>query len=152
MVNNILAYAQAESGAPDVGLNFLERLYTTLEDAELKRALAHRIHDFRNTYNLGEEWEFVDSFGEVIFKSNNPQEAVLAVVKGIVPLDSTCRRNAIGEYTPLETTFAPIFPEVAALFNPPKQRWTPGFLTLLAFLLLGIIIAWFLPYILQALR
>jgi len=150
MVNNILAYAQAESGSPEIGLNFLERLYTTLEDAELKHALAHRIHDFRNTYNLGEEWEFANSFGEVIFKSNNPQEAVRAVVKGMVPLDSNCRRNAIGEFTPIEASFAPSYPEVAALFNPQKQQWSPGFLTLLAFLILGIVVAWFLPYILQA--
>ena len=144
-VNTLLAHAQAENGDTKMGLRFMERLYALTTDDRAKQALIQRIHDFRSKYNLGDLWEFADSYGEVVFKSSDPAEVVRAVVNGAVPLEATCRRNSVGEFTPLETTLAPIFPEVAALFKPKKQQWSPGFLILVFLLLLSILMALFLP-------
>ena len=148
-VVNMLAHAQAKAGNPEMGLNFLERLYETLGEMEAKRGLAQRISDFRFKYDLGDLWELADNYGGVIFKSTDPDEVVRALVKGVVPLDSTCRRNAVGEFTPIETTLAPLFPELTALFKRKSQRWSLGLLALAILLILGIIIALFLPGILR---
>lgn len=148
-VTNMLVKAQAKSGKPDIGLHFLERLYASQKEMEAKRGLAQRIHDFRMEYELGDLWEFADSYGDIIFKSTNPEEVVRAIAKGIVPLECTCRLNAIGEFAPIETTLAPLYPEVAALFTPKTQQWNSAFLALLILLILGIVLALLLPGILR---
>lgn len=145
VVNTLLAHAQAENGDTQTGLRFMERLYASVEDDRAKQALAQRIHDFRSKYNLGDLWEFADSYDEVIFKANNPAEVVRAIANGSVPLEATCRHNSIGDFTPIETTLSPLFPEVAALFKPAKRQWDPVFLVLLFLLLLGLLLAIVLP-------
>jgi len=148
-VANMLAHAQAKTGNPEMGLSSLERLYETLGEMEEKRGLAQRIHDFRFKYDLGDLWELADQYGGVIFKSTDPDEVARAIVKGVIPLESTCRRNAVGEFKPIETTLAPLFPEVTALFKRKSRRWSPGLLALIILLILGIIFALLLPGILR---
>jgi tetratricopeptide (TPR) repeat protein len=148
-VINILAHAYAESGNPEEGLEALEHLYTLLHDVEAKRALLQRIDEFRMAYDLGELWEFADSYGEIIFKSYSGRESVRAIMKGVIPLDTTCRHNGLGDFSPLATSFAPLFPEVAALIKSKTQKqWTPGFIALLVILVLGILLTVLLPVIL----
>ncbi len=148
-VTNMLAHAHAESGDPETGLQYLERMYDSLVDINEKRGLAQRIHDFRKEYNLGDLWEIADSYGDIIFRSTNTEDMVHAVVKGTVPRDSKCRNNGVGEFTPIETALAPLFPEIAALFKPKNQLLSPGFLLILGLMMLAIIAALFLPGILH---
>ena len=153
VVTNLLAQAQAETGDPEMGLRFLERLYASTLDVEAKQALAQRIHGFRSKYGLGEVWEFADAYGDVIFESHNSSEAVRAILNGVVPLDAGCRRNHVGNFEPVETTLAPLYPEVAALYKPQQtQQSSPVFILIMAFLILGIIVAWFLPSLLRMMQ
>ncbi len=152
LVTKVLAYAQAENGDPEMGLRFMERLYAATMEVEAKQAVAQRIYEFRHKYNLGDVWEFADEHGDVIFEASAPEEIIRALRNGAVPLNCECRRNHVGQFEPIETALAPVLPEVANLYGIQQSQWTPGFLVLVFFLLLGIIVAWYLPDILQMLQ
>ena len=150
-VTNILARAQAETGDPEMGLRFMERLYAATQDVEAKQAVAQRIHEFRRKYELGDLWEFMDSHGDVAFEASESQEIIRALKSGAIPPDAECRRNRVGGFEPMESALAPAFPEVAAFFKKQQSQWNPGFLVLILLLLIGILIALFFPELLRQL-
>jgi tetratricopeptide (TPR) repeat protein len=120
-VINTLAHAMAENGEAGQGLRFLERLYSGDLPAEARMAVARRIVDYRNEYDLGHVWEFADSYGEVLFESGDPREIVKAITSKTVPLDARCRKDHVGEWRAIEPALGPDHPEIAALYQKGKK-------------------------------
>lgn len=147
-----LAQALACNDDPAMGLRYLERLHEATQSIDARQALAQRIHSFRSKYGLGDVWEFGDAYGEVLFESSEPAEIYRALVKGGISLDSQCRRNHVGNWGPIHGELAAVYPDVAALFKTEKPKSNTAFIITLIILCLGIVIAIFLPEIIEFFR
>ncbi len=148
-VTFILAQALAENNDSGMGLRFLDRLYAGTTDQEARHALEQRVNSFRAKYGLGDIWEFADESGEVLFETTESSEIVKAVANGVIPRTAMCRRNHVGAWTPLEESAAGMMPEVSALFKEPMKKWHPGYILLLVFLVLSILVVVFFPRIMS---
>jgi tetratricopeptide (TPR) repeat protein len=121
-VIHTLALALAASGQAEQGLRFLERLYESADlHLEARMALAQRIHEFRNEHQLGHVWEFADQYGEVVFESGNIAEIAKALNNQTAPRDAKCRRDHIGEWRSVEAALGKEYPEIAAIYAPPRK-------------------------------
>ncbi len=115
-VIDTLAWAMGENGEGEHGLRFLERQAGMTTDPRASAALAKRITDFRERFNLGHLWEFSDAYGDVLFETRNLAEAARALKNNTVPRTGKVRQDRVGEWRDIEQTLAPDHPEIAAIY------------------------------------
>lgn len=118
-VIDTLAWAMGENGEGEHGLRFLERQAGMTTDPRASAALAKRITDFRERFNLGHLWEFSDSYGEVLFETRNLADAARALKNNTVPRTGKVRQDRVGEWREIEQALASDHPEIAAIFAQP---------------------------------
>jgi len=141
IVVDLLAQAMAANGEAEHGLRFLERLYAGTREFEAKGALGQRIVDFRTRHNLGHSWEFSDTYGDVIFESNDITEITRAIKSGTVPKSSLCKRDHVGEWRKVEDTIALEHPTIGALFETSSGGGNKSMIIYIIIALLAVTIA-----------
>lgn len=116
-VITLLARALAENGEAEQGLRFMERLYNGNLPPEARMALANRIAEFREQFQLGHEWELANEYGDVVFTAHHLDEVAKVLENGTVSKDAKCRRDHIGDWRPIETALAAEHPGIAAIYQ-----------------------------------
>ena len=121
-----LAKIQGANGRAEYGVRYLERLYAMAGDDEKREELAKRIESYRNRFKLGNVWEFINNWGDVIFESDNVDAIEKAIANGSVPVDAKCRRNRTGEWRTIQEILVPEHPQLARFFRRPAHYLIRG--------------------------
>ncbi len=121
-----LAKIQGANGRAEYGVRYLERLYAMATDDEKRDDLAKRIESYRNRFKLGNVWEFINNWGDVIFESDNVDAIEKALANGSIPMDAKCRRNRTGEWRTIQEILVPEHPQLARFFRRPAYYLIRG--------------------------
>ena len=145
-VLNTLAKALGANGRADHGIRYLERLYALAATDEERNPLAKQIDSYRKRFRLGDVWEFINSWGDVILESGQIEEIQRAVENGSIPKDAQCRKNRTGAWRSIEEALVPQYPQLAALYTAPKSHLVSGVVMGgLAGLAIGVLGGLFIP-------
>ncbi len=149
-VIRVLAEVRGRNGDAKQGLAFLERLDTPATEPEARSALSQWVFDYRTRFDLGHVWQFVDSYGEVIYEASDSDAAFRALANGAVPRDARCRRDRIGDWKPIESVLVYESPEIAKFLGIElRQRPSAFFFTLVTLLIVLILLAMFGPMVVR---
>jgi len=119
-VLDTLATALGANGRPEHGIRYLEHLYSVATTDDARETFRKRIESYRKRFRLGNVWEFINNWGDVVFESGDPGEVVRAVGNGSIPRDAKCRKNRVGQVLTLEAIAAEV-PGLAEIIQPPKK-------------------------------
>lgn len=120
LVLETLANALGAAGRAEHGIRYLERLHSLAATDEARNALSKRIASYRTRFKLGNVWEFINSWGDVIFESGKVEEIDKAIANGSIPKDAQCRKNKTGEWQSFDQGLLTEFPQLALHFRKPK--------------------------------
>lgn len=120
-VIDTLAWAMAENGEGEHGLRFLERQAGLTNDPRAAAAIAKRITEFRERFNMGHVWEFSDTYGDVVFETRDLGEAARAMKNNTIPRNGKVRRDRVGEWRDIEQALSPEHPDIRAIFAKPAS-------------------------------
>ncbi|GAF70429.1 unnamed protein product, partial [marine sediment metagenome] len=142
-----LAKALGANGQAEHGIRYLERLHAMAATDDARVSIAARINSYRTQFTLGTSWEFSNSYGDVIFESDDIDAIEKAIVNGSIPQDAQCRKNKTGEWQSLEEGLVAEFPHVAALFKKPKGGAASSTVAMGGFvgLVVGVVAGLFVP-------
>lgn len=116
-----LAKVLGADGQPDHGIRYLERLYTMATTDDGRESVAERIAAYRSRFRLGDIWEFMNSWGDVIKESSDIEEIRKALENKSIPQDAKCRKNKTGEWKELQEELLEAYPDLASALGKPKS-------------------------------
>lgn len=120
-VIDTLAWAMAENGEGEHGLRFLERQASLTNDPRAAAAIAKRITEYRERFNMGHVWEFSDTYGDVVFETRDLAEAARAMKSNTIPRNGKVRRDRVGDWRDIEQALSPEHPDIRAIFAKPAS-------------------------------
>lgn len=112
-----LAKALGATGRAEQGIRYLEHLYSLATEDEAQEALAKRIGSYRTQFRLGNVWEFMNNWNDIVYESGSIDEIEKAIANGSIPKDAKCRRNRTGEWRTIEEELVAKYPQLAAFYT-----------------------------------